>query len=71
MPLFYTDEPRGLRENNLGANLLASNAVLFGQQIDIVSIAFQLLKNKANQRKDLKTSEVGLKWVNCFRRIRC
>lgn len=53
MPLFYTDEPRGLRENNLGANLLASNAVLFGQQIDIVSIAFQLLKNKANQRKDL------------------
>ena len=61
MPLFDTDEPRGLRENNLGANLLASNTVLFGQQIDIVSIAFQLLKNKANQRKDLKTSEVGLK----------
>ena len=61
MPLFDTDEPRGLRENNLGANLLPSNTVLFGQQIDIVSIAFQLLKNKANQRKDLKTSEVGLK----------
>ena len=61
MPLFDTDKPRGLRENNLGANLLASNTVLFGQQIDIVSIAFQLLKNKAIPRKDLKTSEVGLK----------
>ena len=33
--------------------------MLFGQQIDIVSTAFQLVKNKTNQQKHLKTSEVG------------
>ena len=41
------------------SNLLASNAMLFGQQIDIVFTAFLLVKNKTNQQKHLKTSEVG------------
>lgn len=43
-----------------GPNLIVCNVVLFGQQIEIVSIAFQLLKNKTTgQLKDSKISTVG------------